>query len=94
MKTQKLEILIAKKSDQLMRYYSLGTLNRNLGNAKSLAESAENLRRVTKNKNALALIDEIKRLQWELDCLEVERFIDNNPTVVALKWINLIKIDG
>lgn len=78
MKTQtKLEILIAEKTSKLIKNVSLGTANRYLGNEKSLAKAARALRKANKHPKFQELINEIEYLQWRLECLEVESFLDS-----------------
>lgn len=71
-----MEILIAKQTKQLVSMISLGAANHYMGNSKSLVGVAKALRKASKNENFQALISEIEKNQWVLECLQVNKFID------------------
>lgn len=77
-KIKAMELTIARKSKKLISMISLGSANRFMGNAKSLAGAAKALRKASNKPAFQSLINEIERDQWTLECLQAGQFIEES----------------
>ena len=75
-----MEKLIARRTDKLLSMVSLGTANRFLGNGKTLAQAAMSMRKASSSQTFQDAISEIERLDWEVQCLKVEQFMEGKQS--------------